>query len=146
MKSCFFRTCEYLTLCSNAGVIFNKKKFQFGEEEVNFLGFRIGMDSIRPCPKYLQAIREFPRTRDITGIRSWFGLIQQVVYAFSNSEVMLPFRELLKPSTEFLWNQELQDSFDQSKNWLIKEEEKGVQIYDPRKTTALCIDVFRDTR
>ena len=146
LESCFFRTCEYLTLCSNAGVIFNKKKFQFGEEEVNFLGFRIGMDSIRPCPKYLQAIREFPRTRDITGIRSWFGLIQQVVYAFSNSEVMLPFRELLKPSTEFLWNQELQDSFDQSKNWLIKEEEKGVQIYDPRKTTALCIDVFRDTR
>ena len=76
LESCFFRTCEYLTLCSNAGVIFNKKKFQIGEEEVDFLGFRIGMDSIRPCPENLQAIREFPRPRDITGICSWFGLVQ----------------------------------------------------------------------
>ena len=80
LEESFFRTCEYLTLCSNAGIIFNKKKFQFGEEEVNFLGFRITMDSIKPNPEYLQAILDFPRPKNITGVRSWFGLIQQVAY------------------------------------------------------------------
>ena len=140
LEESFFRTCEYLSLCSSSGVIFNKKKFQFGQEEVNFLGFKITMDSIKPNPEYLQAILDFPRPRDITGVRSWFGLIQQVAYAFSNAEVMLPFRNLLKPSTEFLWTQELQNSFDKSKDEIVKAVENGVKIYDPSKTTALCTD------
>ena len=140
LEESFYRTCEYLTLCSNAGIIFNKKKFQFGQEEVDFLGFKITMDSIKPNPEYLQAISDFPRPRDITGVRSWFGLIQQVAYAFSNTEVMLPFRTLLKPSTEFLWTQDLQNSFDKSKVEIVKAVENGVKIYDPSKTTALGTD------
>ena len=99
LEESFFRTCEYLTLCSNAGIIFNKKKFKFGQEEVDFLGFNITMDSIKPNPEYPQSILDFPRPRDITGVPSWFGLIQQVAYAFSNTEVMFPFRNLLKPSS-----------------------------------------------
>ena len=43
-----FRTCEYLTLCSIAGIIFKKKEFQFGQLEVDFLGFRITMEAIMP--------------------------------------------------------------------------------------------------
>ena len=109
-------------------------------EEVDFLGFRIGMDSLRPCPEYLQAIRDFPQPKDITEVRSWFGLVKQAAYAFSNSDIMLPFRELLKPSTEFLWTQELQNSFDTSKEQLIEAIETGVKIYDPTKTTSLCTD------
>ena len=140
LEESFFRTCEYLTLCTNAGVIFNKKKFQFGQEEVDFLGFHITMNSIKPNPEYLQAIIDFPRPRDITGVRSWFGLIQQVAYAFSDTDVMLPFRNLLKPSTEFVWTQELQNSFERSKDVIVKAVEDGVRIYDPAKTTALCTD------
>ena len=46
---------------------------------------------------------------------------------------MLPFRTLLKPSSEFLWTQELQDSFEKSKNEIVKAVENGVKIYDPNK-------------
>ena len=53
---------------------------------------------------------------------------------------MLPFRTLLKPTSEFLWTQELQDSFDKSKNKIVKAVENGVKIYDPNKVTALCAD------
>ena len=140
IEQSFFRTCEYLTLCSNAGIIFNKKKFQFGQEEVDFLGFRITMDSIKPSSEYLKAITEFPRPKDITGVRSWFGLIQQVAYAFSSSEVMLIFRKLLKPTTEFLWTQELQDCFEKSKEVIVEAVERGIKIYDPTRITALCTD------
>ena len=44
----FFKTCQYLTLCSSAGIIFNKKKFQFSEEKVEYGGFNINMDSVKP--------------------------------------------------------------------------------------------------
>ena len=98
------------------------------------------MDSIKPSSEYLKAITEFPRPKDITGVRSWFGLIQQVAYAFSSSEVMLPFRKLLKPTTEFLWTQELQDCFEKSKEVIVEAVERGIKIYDPTRITALCTD------
>ena len=98
------------------------------------------MDSIRPSIEYLKAITDCPRPRDITGLRSWSGLVQQVAYAFSNSDLMNPFRLLLKPSTEFAWSQELQDSFEKSKEEIVKAVENGVKIYDPEKATALCTD------
>ena len=110
----FFRTCQYLTLCSSHGIIFNRKKFKFVEKEVEFLGFKITSDSVRPSPSFLEAIQDFPQPKDITGIRSWFGLINQVSYAFSMTEVMRPFRDLLKPTTEFSWTEELQKAFEKS--------------------------------
>ena len=64
---------------------------------------------------FIEAIRDFPRPRDITGIRSWFGLVNQVNFALSQSDTMLPFRALLKPSSDFLWTQDLQDAFEASK-------------------------------
>ena len=92
---------KFLSLCAGAGKVFNKKKTQFGLLEVEFLGFEVTADSVKPSSKYLAAIRDFPRPRDITGIRSWYGLINQVNFAYSKSDTMLPFRELLKPSTDF---------------------------------------------
>ena len=136
----FHKTCGFLTLCSNAGIIFNKKKFQFAKEEVEYVGFNITKDSVKPSDTYLQAIRDFPRPRDITGIRSWFGLINQVSYAFSHTEVMKPFRDLLKPTTEFCWTQELQDAFESSKEVIIKAVEKGVKTFDMGKVTCLATD------
>ena len=98
------------------------------------------MESIKPNPENLQAIMDFQRPKDITGVRSWFVLIQQVAYAFSNTEIMLPFRTLLKLSSDFLWTQELLDSFDKSKNEIVKAVENRVKIYDPNRVTALCTD------
>ena len=58
-------------------------------------------DTVRSCMKILQAIMAFPTPKNVTDIRSWFGLVNQVAYAFSMTERMLPFRDLLKPSTPF---------------------------------------------
>ena len=69
-------------ISSSAGIVFNKK-FQYGSDQVNFLGFVVNEDSVRPSDKFLGAIKNFPRPRDITGIRSWFGLVNQCNLAFS---------------------------------------------------------------
>ena len=61
-------------------------------------------------------------------------------YAFSNSDIMLPFRNLLKPLTEFVRTQELKNCFEKSKEQLIAAIEIGVKIYNPKKTTALYTD------
>jgi transposase InsO family protein len=140
LEGVFYRTCRYLTLCSRAGIIFNRKKFQFGSETVDFLGFTITRDSVKPSADYIQAIRDFPRPTDITGARSWFGLINQVSYAFAMTDSMLPFRELLKPSTQFLWTPEMEQAFIHGKEEIVKAVIDGVKSYEMGRTTALCTD------
>ena len=140
LEQIFFKTCAYLTLCSKKGIIFNKKKFQFGCKTVQFLGFELTSDSVKPSASYLQTISDYPRPTDISGIRGWFGLINQVAFAFSMTEVMLPFRELLKPSSTFLWTEELQDAFDKSKKIIIDAVKEGIKTFDMSKITCLTTD------
>ena len=135
-----FRTCQYLTLCSKNGIIFNKKKFVFCQKEVDFAGFVISTDSVRPAEKFLEAIKNFPAPKDLTGIRSWFGLVNQVSYALANSDVMLLFRSLLKPSSEFVWTKETQEAFENSKDVIIEQVKEGVRTFDVSRTTCLSTD------
>ena len=53
---------------------------------------------------------------------------------------MLPFRQLLKPSTTFQWTVDLNDLFEESKQLIIEEVKKGVCIFDKKKPTCLATD------
>ena len=103
MKTCSSWSVKYLTLTGKHGIILSPSKFGFCQKELEFVGFWLGEDSIKPSPDTLKAITEFLRPTNITDIRSFFGLIEQVSFAFSKTAVMLPFRELLSPKSEFLW-------------------------------------------
>ena len=109
------RTCEYLSLCTGAGILFSKKKFQFCSKNVEFIGFQLDGNTIKPTTAFLEAVQGFPTPTDITGIRSWFGLVEQCSYAFSKTGPMEAFRPLLKPSAVFEWTEKMQEAFQKSK-------------------------------
>lgn len=140
LETGFFQACRWLDTCGKNGIIQNPSKFKFGEDTVEFAGFEITLDSVRPAPSMLQAITDFPTPKNITDVRSWFGLVNQVAYAFSMSETMLPFRELLKPKTPFCWTDALQRAFAKSKLHIVSEVERGVKIFDKEKPTCLATD------
>ena len=133
----FFRTCKYLTVCSGAGILFSKKKFQFCQREIDFLGFKVDSEGVKPSDEFLEAIRDFPKPTDIVGIRSWFGLVEQCSYAFAKTQVMEPFRHLLKPKMNFEWTQTLQEAFETSKAEILKKVEDGIKTFDINKVTSL---------
>ena len=64
-----------------------------GQESVEFVGFELTKEGIKPMEETLQSIKDFPAPTDITGVRSFFGLIQQVSYAFTLTKPMAPFCE-----------------------------------------------------
>ena len=136
----FFQTVEWLDTCGRHGIILNPDKFVFAEDEVEFAGFRITMDTVRPCERYLRSILDFPTPRNITDIRSWFGVVNQVSYAFSMAERMAPFRQLLKPGTPFHWDTQLEVLFNECKSVIVSEIEHGVRIFDKTKPTCLATD------
>ena len=115
LEELFFKTCRYLTMCGNGGILMNRNKFVFGRKEVEYLGFQLKKDGVEPGDELIKSILNFPRPENISGIRSWFGLVEQVTWAFSKTEVMAPFRKLLSPKSDFVWSQELNDCFETSK-------------------------------
>ena len=140
VEESFHQAVQWLDLCGRHGIVLNPDKFVFAQDQVDFAGFEITSDSVRPCRRYLQAIQDFPTPRNITDVRSWFGLINQVSYAFSMTDRMLPFRQLLKPSAPFQWDVQLQRLFEESKAIIASEIEEGVRIFDVNRPTCLATD------
>ena len=136
----FIQTAKYLELCANNGIILNPTKFTFAADQVDFAGFTITMNEVKPCNKYLRAIQQFPTPKNLTDIRSWFGLVNQASYAFSKTKIMEPFRELLKSGSKFEWTTNHDKAFKVSKSNIVKEIEEGVKIFDKSRTTCLATD------
>ena len=136
----WWRIIDYLELMGHEGIIINPSKFQFAEKQIDFAGFRITEDEVKPLPKYLDAIRDFPRPKRIVDIRAWFVLVNQVAHYDKLTEIMAPFKPLLSPKTPFQWDDELEDAFQKSKFELIEAIKHGVQIFDPTRKTCLSPD------
>ena len=141
----FLQATQWLDICDRHGVTLNPEKFQFST--VDFARFEITISSVRPSSKYLQAIEEFPTLKKITDILSWFRLVNQVSYTFSMTRKMLPFRELLKPSTPLYWNDHLNTLFEKSKRVIVEEISEGVRIFDKStgQRTALASGSYKST-
>ena len=132
--------CEFLIQCGNHGIIFNPRKFQFAESEVQFVGFTIDEKGIRPTSDFVQSILNFPTPRNITDVRSWFGAVGQVSFAFASAPDMLPFKHLLSTKAPFAWSPDLEAAFQKSKMEIIKQIDRGVRSFDVNKPTALATD------
>ena len=91
IEESFFQAANWLDICGRHGITFNLEKIRFAQDEVKFTGFKITNDTVRPCKRYIRAITDFPTPQSLTDIRSWFSLVNQVSYAFSMADTMLPF-------------------------------------------------------
>ena len=113
IEESFFQAARWLDIFGQHGIILKPSKFSFVQDAVEFAGLDITLDSVRPCHRLIQEIMEFPTPTNITDIRSWFGVVNQVSYAFSVAEKMLPFRQVLLPGSSFMWDDKLDKAFQE---------------------------------
>ena len=95
---------------------------------------------VKPLAKYLEAIKTFPRPTNISDVRSWFGLVNQVAHYARLSDMMAPFKPYLSPKVRFQWNDKLETAFNRSRLEIVAAIRKGVEIFDPTRTTVLSPD------
>ena len=129
IEEAFFQTCEWLSLCARKGITLNPK--------IEFAGLTNTPTNVKPSPRFINSIIDFPRPKYITGARAWFGMVNQGAYAFSMAKRMQPFRHLLKPSVKFVWTEELDDIFKESKEKIISEMKDGVCLFQPSQLICL---------
>ena len=147
IKEAYNETVKYLQLVGKHGIILNKKKFVFAEEEVDFAGFHLTKDGVQPLSKHLDAIRNFPAPRNISDMRSYFAMANQVSYCAPIREILKDFRELLKPDEpgrRFFWSPQLQDLFEKSRIEIVKSATEGVKTFELKRPTVLETDFSKE--
>ncbi len=140
VEAAFWHTYDHIKLCADNGIVFNPEKFKFARESVEFAGFEVTLDGYRPASHLLDGIRDFPTPKNVTDVKAWFGLVQHVAYAFSEADVMQPFRELRSKKRPFYWDEALDNAFRKSKQEIIRQVYEGVRAYDLEKPTCLTTD------
>ena len=136
----WWRTIEFLTLVGRAGIVLNPENFQFAERSVDFAGFCTSESAVEPLPKYLNAIQNFPTPKNLTDVRSWFGLVNQVANYAQLRDMLAPFKPFLSPKRKFQWSDELDRAFIDSKTAITDPIRHGVEIFDPNRRTCLRPD------
>ena len=95
-------------------------KCVFGATEILYLGHFVSGNSIRPDPKKLAAVEEWPVPESITQVRSFLGFanyFRRFIPRFA--EIAQPLDEVTGRHAQFSWNKKRQDAFDSLKSSLL---------------------------
>ena len=84
------------------GVSVSKTKFNFSKAEVKYVGYIVKADGIELDPTKVKAISNFPAPTDLTELRSFMGLVNQMSgHSKEVSEAALPLQPLMKKKNTF---------------------------------------------
>ena len=140
MREMFVKMANFLTTVGRGGVVLNKKKFIFGQREVEFAGFKLGGGEIRPLDKHIEAIRDFPVPATITDMRSFYAMVEQVSYCAPVKEELTVFREHLKKGSTFYWDEQLDKLFKKCRKNIAEAVVNGIKTFDLEKPTTIESD------
>ena len=136
------RVRAVLERCRQHGITLRPEKFQFAQPKVKYCGYVISSDGKEVDPDKLAAIANFPTPSNITDLRSFMGLVQQMSdftpEIASSAETL---RSLLQPKNVFNWTQAHEDAFNAVKDTLLKVH--SLAHFDPSLPTALLTDAAR---
>ena len=140
IEGAFWHAWDILDLCARNGIVINQSKFQFCQAEVNFAGLTVDNTGVHPSQKIMDAISKFPPPTDLAKARGFFGLVNQVQWAYANGREMAPFRALVKPNAVFSWTNELKELFEKCKKKILDQVQEGVKQYNTKRATCIQTD------
>ena len=130
-----------LQRCVDNGFTLSSKKFKIGNA-VQFAGYIVSDKGISPSPKRLEAISAFPVPKDISALRSFLGLCNQLAMFIPNlASLSSGLRELLKKDVVFQWLPEHDKVFEDVKRALVRT--LAIHHFDPKLHTKLVTDASK---
>lgn len=146
---CYGETLEELLLtleavlkrCDEYGIKCTRKKIQYGTS-ITFAGFKLSGAGAEPCPEKLKAISGFPRPANLTDLRSFLGLAQQLSVGVPDlAHASNGLRQLLKKDVAFVWTNAQEESFLAVKKIILSP--RVVSFYDKNLETEVLADASR---
>lgn len=124
-----------------AGITLNTAKCEFSKTKVKFLGYIISADGISSDPEKTRAVREMDSPHNISELRSFLGMVNQLGKFVPNlAEKDKALRDLLSKKNMWYWGPEQQRAFTSLKQELASTP--VLQLYDPNKELKISADAL----
>ncbi|CAK1581582.1 unnamed protein product [Parnassius mnemosyne] len=121
------------------GLLFNWKKCHFMKREIEYLGYIIRNNELRPSKEKISAVSRFKTPHNIKSLQSFLGLSGYFRKFIKNYSIIAkPLTNLLKKNVEFNFEEECEMAFNELKRILCSSP--VLRIYDPDLTTELHTD------
>lgn len=142
LEDCKRNVENVLRKLDKAGFKVQFEKCKFFRDNVNYLGFEISAEGIRPTVEGIAAIMKAPKPHDLTSLRSFLGMLNFYGRFLPNLSAKLhPLYRLLEKENKWNWTKSCDECFTESKMML---RDCGVlTIYDPEKPLILTCDASK---
>ena len=128
-----------LTRLQNAGVTLNKDKCEMNKTSLNFLGHVVGKNGISPDPDKISAIEEYPAPTDVSELRRFLGMANQLgKFTPEMANMTQSLRELLRKKNSWCWGPAQECAFKQIKTTLSSSP--VLALYDIISDTKVSAD------
>ena len=133
------RLRESLCRLREARVTLNREKCIFSATSVKFLGQVLSAAGVTPDPDKIIAIGKMKEPENVTDVRRFLGMANQLSKFTSNlSELTKPLRELLAQRNAFQWGAPQSQAFIAVKDALVRSP--VLSLYDPSHKTVVSAD------
>jgi transposase InsO family protein len=113
---------QVLTRLSESGLKVNASKSFFGKEELEYLGYWITREGIKPLSKKVEAISNIAAPRNRRELRRFIGIVNYYRDMWiRRSEVLSPLTALTSVSVKWKWTEVEQTAFDTMKRIMARE-------------------------
>lgn len=128
-----------LKLISASGLTLRKEKCSFLKTQIEYLGFDVTQNEIRPSPRKVESVENFPKPTTIHQLRQFLGLasyFRRFIKSFALRA--RPLTALLKKDSPWCWGKSQDDSFNDIKSTLVSRP--VLAIYDENLETQVHTD------
>jgi hypothetical protein len=109
---------------------------------VCFAGYIISDEGVKPHPDRVKSLSEFPRPTNLTELRGFLGLVNQLtIFVPDMAHLTDTLRLLLKKNVEYLWLKEHEDAFIKIK--CVLTGDMVVRAFNPDLETQIITDASR---
>lgn len=141
-SECLDRLEEVLHLIENANLTLNLAKCDFLKDRIDYLGYEISADGVRPGEKKILSVANFPRPDNIHNVRQFLGLASYFRKFIENfAQIAFPLSRLLRKGEVWVWGTAQDEAFETLKARLVNRP--ILAIYDPAAETELHTDASR---
>ena len=111
---------KVLNKFAKAGILMNPTKCEFGQTEVNYLGYTISEEGFRPQTHKCEAIKNFPIPATRTELKRFIGMCSFYSETVPNLQLELSPLHEIAGIAKFIWDEEKQMAFDRAKELLAE--------------------------
>jgi transposase InsO family protein len=105
-----------------ANITLKASKCIFAAERVDFLGYELSSEGIKPQRRLTEAIRQFHRPENRKDVKSFLGLAGFYRSFIKNfGDISHPLNKLTSDNTVFVWTEECEQAFNELKRCLCSE-------------------------